>query len=128
MDGRRQAPQLEVHVKDDLGARLSALGASRFTELVTATTHSVLESKGETDPALRWAIFHRRMDELPASVRTYVEKVTQHAYKVTDGDIESLTRNGYSEDAIFEITGAAAVGAAIMRLERGLIALHESTP
>lgn len=115
-------------MKDDIGARLSALGASRYTELVTATTHPVLESEGETDPALRWAVFHHRMDELPASVRAYVEKVTQHAYKVTDADVESLKRNGYSEDAIFEITGAAAMGAAIMRLERGLIALHESTP
>jgi alkylhydroperoxidase family enzyme len=115
-------------VKDDLGARLSALGASRYTELVTATTHAVLESKGETEPALRWAVFHRRMEELPASVRAYVDKVTQHAYKVTDADIDSLKSNGFSEDAIFEITGAAAMGAAITRLERGLIALHESTP
>ena len=106
--------------------RFSSLGSHRYDELVTRTTHAVLDSKGETKPELRWAIFHRRMAEVPANLRTYVEKVGQHAYEVTDADIEGLMRAGYSEDAIFEITGAAALGAAIMRLERGLIALHES--
>ena len=109
-----------------LGSRLSALGSRRYDELITHTTHAVLESKGDTKPALRWAIFHKRMEEIPADLRSFVEKVTQHAYKVTDADIEGLMRAGYSEDAIFEITGAAALGAAILRLERGLIALHES--
>jgi len=115
-------------VNDDLDARLSALGSHRYDGLITRTTHAVLESKGETQPELRWAVFHRRMADVPADLRLYVEKVSQHAYQVTDEDIEGLVRAGYSEDAIFEITGAAALGAAILRLERGLIALHESEP
>jgi hypothetical protein len=110
----------------ELGSRLSTLGSRRYDELITKTTHAVLESKGDTPPALRWAIFHRRMADVPADLRTYVDKVSQHAYKVTDADMETLIRAGYSEDAIFEITGAAALGAAITRLEKGLIALHES--
>ena len=109
-----------------LGFELSALGSKRYDEFVTRTTHAVLDSKGVTDKALRWAVFHRRMDEIPAALQTYVDKVTRHAYKVTDEDVEVLKRAGYSEDAIFEITGAAALGAAILRLERGLIALNES--
>jgi hypothetical protein len=52
--------------------------------------------------------------------------VRQNAWKVSDADVQSLKTAGFSEDAIFEITVAAASGAAIMRLERGLIALHES--
>ena len=126
MDGGGQVAQLEIHVKDDLGSRLSALGSHRYDELITRTTHAVLESKGETRPELRWAVFHRRMADVPADLRVYVDKVSQHAYRVTDEDIDGLVRAGYSEDAIFEITGAAALGAAITRLERGLIALHES--
>lgn len=106
--------------------RFSSLGSHRYDELVTRTTHAVLESKGETQPELRWAVFHRRVADVPAALASYVEKVAQHAYKVTDADIEALKRAGYSEDAIFEVTAAAALGAAIMRLERGLIALHDS--
>ncbi len=66
------------------------------------------------------------MDELPAELRPYVEKVAAHAWRVTDEDVDALKRAGHSEDAIFELTAAATMGAAIMRLERGLIALEES--
>jgi alkylhydroperoxidase family enzyme len=49
--------------------------------------------------------------------------VALHAYKTTDADIEKLLQAGYSEDAIFEITLSAALGAGRARLERGLAAL-----
>ena len=100
----------------------------RYDDHVTATTHATLDSVGVTSNAMRWAAFHRRMDELPADLRSYVDKVARHAYKVTSEDVEALKRSGYSEDAIFEITAASALGAAILRLERGLIALNESRP
>jgi hypothetical protein len=38
--------------------------------------------------------------------------------------VASLRRAGYSEDAIFEITSSAALGAALGRLERGMAALQ----
>lgn len=103
-------------------------GSDRYTELVTRTTHAVLESPGATPTPHRWAAFHRRVEELPPDLRAYVEMVAKHAYRVTDQDVEALKRAGHSEDAIFEITAAAALGAAIMRLERGLIVLRESRP
>jgi len=43
---------------------------------------------------------------------------------VTDADVAGLAPAGYSEDAVFELTVAAAVGAALNRLERGLAALR----
>lgn len=98
----------------------------RHTELVTATTHAALEGSGVTPAALRWAAFHRRLEEMPVELRAYVDKVALHAYRVSDEDVEALKRAGHSEDAIFEITAAAALGAAIVRLERGLIVLRES--
>ena len=110
------------------GSELWAVGFGRYTELVTRTTHAVLDSKGHTDPKLRWAVAHHRTDEVPANLRPYVEKVRNNAYKVTDADIDALKRAGYSEDAIFELTAGAALGAALMRLERGLIALHDANP
>ena len=101
-------------------------GSGRYTGAVTRTTHAALESPGITSTQERWAAFHRRLDELPNDLRAYVRKVAEHAYRITDEDVEALQRAGYTEDAIFEITAAAALGAAIMRLERGLIVLHES--
>lgn len=106
----------DIHVSD------------RYTDHVARATHTVLESPGATPPPQRWAAFHRRMDDLPADLRAYAEKVAMHAYRITDEDVEALKRAGHSEDAIFEITAAAALGAAITRLERGLIALNESRP
>lgn len=63
---------------------------------------------------------------LPPPLDTFVEKVARFAYKVTDEDFEALKRAGYSEDAIFEITVCAAVGAGAARFERALQALRES--
>jgi len=54
----------------------------------------------------------------------YVDMVARHAYKLTDDDLAALQRAGSSEDAIFEITVSAALGAALGRLERGLAALR----
>ncbi len=94
---------------------------------------AVLTNAGETDPALRYTVevytaeIVRRADEragkLPAELVTYVTKVARHAYKTTDEDIEALRQAGYSEDAIFEITLSAALGAGMARLERGLAVL-----
>lgn len=100
--------------------------ATRHRNLIAATTHSVLESPGVTNPALRWAVAHHRTEDIPPAIAGYVEKVRHHAYKVTDDDVLALKRAGYNEDAIFELTASAALGAALLRLERGLIALHES--
>jgi hypothetical protein len=40
----------------------------------------------------------------------YLAKVRQHAYRVVDADLEALTDAGLSDDAIFEVTTAAALG------------------
>lgn len=108
-----------------LGARLPQLGSTRYRDFVTRATHGVLDSAAETSKELRWALFHHRTEGIPAELHSFVAKVRDHAYKVTDEDVESLKRAGYSEDKIFEITAATSLGAAITRLERGLIALHE---
>jgi hypothetical protein len=47
---------------------------------------------------------------------------------VTDADVAALQRDGHSDDALFEITVAAAVGAALLRLERGMEALRGQEP
>jgi hypothetical protein len=94
---------------------------------------SVFTGRGTTDAALRQAVEARaavaggRKGEaagsIPPELADFVDKVIRQAWQVTDEDIERLQRAGYSEDAIFELTLAAALGAGMGRLERGLAAL-----
>ena len=110
------------------GRVLSALGSRRYEEFIAKVEAAVLESLGHIEPALRQAIASRKTSDIPEALRSYADKVALHAYRVTDADIEVLLRAGYSEDEIFEVTAAAALGAALLRLERGLAVLKESAP
>jgi hypothetical protein len=94
---------------------------------------AILTSPGDTEPAVRRAAealsaqlsgrHSSQTDTIPPELISYVKKIALHAYKTTDEDIEALRKAGYSEDAIFEITVSAALGAGMARLERGLVAL-----
>ena len=101
-----------------------------LAQLVTAIYHG----EGVTDTSLR-AAFKAAVapggDQLDSNdspvavaVRPYLNKVNRYAYKVTDRDIEALKARGYSEEAIFELTVSAAVGAGLGRLNQGLAALN----
>jgi hypothetical protein len=59
----------------------------------------------------------------PPEFAAYLEKVRNAAYTVTDADVQALKDAGYSDDEIFEQTVAAAVGAGLHRLEKGLACL-----
>ena len=106
-----------------------------LAQLASKLRNTVLTRSGDSDTALRravesWAESLGRSqgappNDVPEELRRYVEKVACHAYKVTDGDIQKLGAADYSEDAIFEITVNAAVGAGMVRLERGLAAIRE---
>lgn len=98
--------------------------SERYSELVRRLREHVLLGAGETEPALRQAL--AASGAVPPELQTYADKVRRHAYRVTDEDIIALKRAGYSENAIFEITVSAAVGAALARLERGMSALKEA--
>jgi hypothetical protein len=76
---------------------------------------AVFRSKAETTPAVREAAAR---GEPPADLAALVDKIRKHAYKVTDEDIAAAKAAGHSEDEIFEITCAAALGVAIARLDR----------
>lgn len=106
----------------------------RHTGKIQSLVDSVLTGRGDSDPELRRAVEHRtathagRSPEdgprLPQELGSYVDKVARHAFKVTDADIEALRNIGYSEDAIFELTLCAALGAGIARLDRALAAME----
>ena len=96
-------------------------------------TDAVVNTPGDTPAALRQAVMDRARglrDGIPPALQPYVDTVARYAYKVTDSDVQALQRagGGHSDDALFEITVAAAVGAALHRLERGLAALRGEEP
>jgi hypothetical protein len=83
-----------------------------------ALLQAVLESPAVTDPAARAVAF--KNDPLPAPLGQYVAKVHGESYRITDGEVEALLASGYSQAAVFELTVAAALGAAKQCLDAGL--------
>ena len=110
--------------------------AGRHAALTKRLLESVLGTSGHTDTELRRAVFARAFghhppggEDIALDLAAYVDKVARHAYKVTDEDLAALKRAGNSDDVLFETTVAAALGAALGRLERGLSALRgEASP
>jgi hypothetical protein len=106
---------------------------SVFTQRIMDT---VLAGPGEAPSELRRAVLARAARlagarggaPAPSPFGSYVDKVAQHAYKVTDGDVTALQQAGSSDDVVFEVTAAAALGAALGRLERGMAALRGQEP
>ena len=98
----------------------------RYDDFRNRLRAAVLDTPGETPASLRRAAMQR--GTLPGPLAAYVDKVARHAHKVTDTDVAGLQRAGHSDDALFEITVAAALGAALHRLDKGMAALRGEEP
>ena len=97
----------------------------RHADKVAALRLAVLHSSSTTEPVTRNSAFSG--GQLPRLLDEYVNKIRGTAsYQITDEDVNNLLAAGNSQDAIFEITIAAALGAATARLESGLAALKEA--
>jgi len=98
--------------------------ADQRMELFQNLVDSLLSTPGDTSSSLRETLAGQQETSLPPEIKAYVTKVARHAYKVTDADIEALRNQGYSEDAIFEITLSASLGASMKCLSQGLAAIQ----
>jgi alkylhydroperoxidase family enzyme len=106
----------------------------RWWPEMRAIVQAVLETPGASRSELRrWAAANAAGDPshaapagTPETLQQYVELVATHAYRTTDAHIQALRAHGLSDDEIFELTTAAAVGAARRRLECALAALDEA--
>ena len=94
---------------------------SDATPLVQAVIARVCDGPGETSSLERRAAF--ASVGVPAGARVLLEKVTRHAYKVTDDDIDGALAAGLSEDQVFELAVAAALGQATRQLDAAVAAL-----
>ena len=57
---------------------------------------------------------------IPAGLAPWVDKILLNAYKVLDRDVAALREVGHTDDALFDVVVAAAAGAGLARLARGL--------
>jgi len=94
----------------------------RYDDFRKRLVEAVLNTPGDTPGQLRRAVLEQ--GSIPPALASYVDTVKRHAFKVTDADTAALQSAGHSDDALFEITVAAAVGAALHRLDRGMAALR----
>jgi hypothetical protein len=66
----------------------------------------------------------RRRRRVPDQLRSYLSKVREASYRITDADFDALHTAGRSDEEIFELTIAAALGAALRSRDAGLRALR----
>jgi AhpD family alkylhydroperoxidase len=107
------------------GFLLAAGDRTDRSDLVENLRHAVLHAPGVTDPTLRTAA--ATGDTLAEPWQSYTATVRDASYQVTDADIDRLAAADASEDEIFEVTVAAAVGAALRGFDAGLHALQHDT-
>ena len=87
--------------------------------------HAVLSAPAVTDPA--WRTAAATGGEQPEPWPSYTALVRDASYRITDDDIARLTAAGRTEDEVYEMTVAAAVGAALHSHDAGVRALPTPT-
>jgi hypothetical protein len=93
--------------------------ASRARERVE---ERVLRGPGVTPPEARQDAFHNTGPDGP--VQQLIDRVAQHAWTVTDEDVEAAKRAGASDDELFELVVCAAIGQASRQLDAALAAVQ----
>jgi alkylhydroperoxidase family enzyme len=99
---------------------------TRHAGLVESVRRAVFEEPAHSDPAVRRAAGDG--EQLPEPWGDYAATVRDRSYRISDDDVAALKTAGCTEDEIFEITVAAAMGAALHRLDVGLAALRGHRP
>jgi hypothetical protein len=84
--------------------------------LVENLRYSVFDAPATTSPGLRKAATGESLAEPWLS---YAAMVRDQSYRIAETDINRLKAAGHSEDEIFEVTVAAAVGAALHSFDAG---------
>jgi alkylhydroperoxidase family enzyme len=93
----------------------------RHAEKLAAVHRAVFEGEGSTDPATRAAA--ATGIDAPPQLASYLAAVRNASYRITDADVTALLDAGWTEEQLFEVTVAAALGRAQRSLDAGLRAL-----
>ena len=100
---------------------LIAGGPDTGGDAIDRLRHSVLDGPGSTDPALRSAAASGA--PMPEPWESFTARVRDASYTIGDAEIDQLLAAGNTEDDIFEVTVAAATGAAIRAFDLGCSSL-----
>jgi hypothetical protein len=98
---------------------------SDITQLHRALIARVLDGDATAPTELRRAAFEDA--DLDEPMRTLIDKVAHHAYRVSDEDIAAVRAAGLGEDQIFEIVVCAAIGQASRQYQTAMAALAGAT-
>jgi alkylhydroperoxidase family enzyme len=93
----------------------------RHGELLADLGLAIVETPGATEPGQRQAAAAGALTGTNAD--GYLANVREASYRIVDDDIDELKRAGMSEDAILELTLAAAFGEARRRFDGVVAAL-----
>jgi hypothetical protein len=90
-----------------------------------ALVDCVLHGPGQAPAELRAGAFSNA--GLPSPLQALIGKVVASPAHVTDADFAAAKASGFSEDQLFELVIAAAVGQSARLYDAGLAALAEAT-
>ncbi len=96
----------------------------RHGSLVAALESGVLDGNGSVPAEVRRAL--AAGGEIPEQLAGYADQVRDRAWEITDADLAEVTGAGYSEDQVYEVTVAVALGEGLRRVTAGLAALEAS--
>lgn len=88
--------------------------------------YAVVWGPGSLEPHVRQSFTEGDYGFSPLGA--FAQKVAEHAFRVTDEDIQQLHRAHYTDDQIFEAAVSAALGAGLYRLECILTLLRDKRP
>ena len=89
-----------------------------------ALVDRVLHGAGKSSPEQRGRAFSNA--DIPQPLESLLGKVAARPAEVTDADFAAAKAAGYTEDQLFEMVVAAAVGQSARQYEAGLAALSEA--
>jgi hypothetical protein len=94
-----------------------------------ALRRRVLEGPGETDAALRQRVAARAADGplIETPYDDLARQIGEAAWHITDAQVASVLAAAGSEKAAFELIAAAATGAGLLRWQRAIKALEETS-
>jgi alkylhydroperoxidase family enzyme len=99
------------------------MNGQRHGDRIVDLRRAIMETPGSTSREARVAA---AAGEPTATVADpYLDKVRVASYRIADDDVAALKRAGLSEDAILELTLAAAFGESARRLDRVVAVMTE---
>ena len=93
-----------------------------FSELQLGARRAAIDGPGRTHPALRQQV---ASGQPPPELTALVRQIRDRAYTISDRDIDAL-RARYTEEALYEVIVAAAIGAAEDRLNAALTVVDDA--